>query len=172
MNLKNFAASLVLGLSVLASTQASADASYNIGALDAAPYSTTNPYLNNASVAPGSFLDQYNFSLNNFNQVSNSVSQLTLSLGALNVLDISNLRMRLFSVSNGWQATVLGQGQISTALANGSYFVKIDGIADGLAGGNYTFSAVANPVPEADTFAMMLAGLGMMGFVAARRTVK
>jgi hypothetical protein len=31
------------------------------------------------------------------------------------------------------------------------------------------FSATAQPVPEAETYAMMLAGLGLVGFMARRR---
>ena len=33
----------------------------------------------------------------------------------------------------------------------------------------FSFTNVANPVPEPETYALMLAGLGLMGFVARRR---
>ncbi len=39
--------------------------------------------------------------------------------------------------------------------------------------GNYLFAADGNlvlAVPEAETYAMMLAGLGLVGFMARRRT--
>lgn len=36
--------------------------------------------------------------------------------------------------------------------------------------GVLTYTAMAAPVPEADTWAMLLAGLGLMGFIARRRT--
>jgi hypothetical protein len=32
-----------------------------------------------------------------------------------------------------------------------------------------SITAVAAPVPEPETYAMMMAGLGMMGFIARRR---
>ena len=36
--------------------------------------------------------------------------------------------------------------------------------------GQLTYTTAIAPVPEADTYAMMLAGLGVMGFIARRRT--
>lgn len=153
-------------------TLASAN-TYNIGILDAAPYSITNPYINNATIPTtgNSFLDTYNFSLNNTNSVSNSTSQLTLSIGAVNVLNISNLTMDLYN-SSGMLTGITGitsSGQITSLLANGSYNVDITGTATGLAGGNYTFSAVAQPIPEPGEWLLMLCGLCLVGFIATRR---
>jgi hypothetical protein len=39
-------------------------------------------------------------------------------------------------------------------------------------GSNLTFTAVAAPVPEAETYAMLLAGLGLMGAIVRRRKSK
>jgi hypothetical protein len=58
-------------------------------------------------------------------------------------------------------------------VAAGNYIVKASGTLDGLGeypgialiGANYTVT----PVPEPETYAMMLAGLGIVGFVALRR---
>ncbi|MCC7098156.1 MAG: FxDxF family PEP-CTERM protein, partial [Rubrivivax sp.] len=45
------------------------------------------------------------------------------------------------------------------------------GVGDGSYshGGMYTLTSTIMPVPETETWAMMLAGLGMLGFLAARR---
>lgn len=159
---------LLGGVMLICAANAHANTVYNIGVLDDAPYSSANPYLNNASVL-GTFLDRYDFSLNNTDFVSGSVSQLTLSLGAYNVLNIDGLALNLFDGSNTLLVGVSGAGQITELLASGNYHVNISGSTTGLAGGNYTFSAVAQPVPEPAGWTLLLAGLAMTGFVAMRR---
>lgn len=156
-----FLASVLL----ITATVASANSTHNIGALDDAP-----PYINNVTISPGSsFVDVYNFSLNNTNLFSGSGAQLSLSFPGYDVLNISNLTLKLFDASDVWLAGVTGTTQISDTLVNGSYHVNITGIANGSAGGNYTFAAVAQPVPEPNGWVMQLAGLGMIGFVTLRR---
>lgn len=64
-------------------------------------------------------------------------------------------------------------------LAAGNYTINVSGKAGLVAGvlpivippSSYsgTVSLVTSPIPEPETFGMMLAGLGLMGFVAARR---
>lgn len=54
-------------------------------------------------------------------------------------------------------------------VAVGDYYFKVSGIATGSAGGIYTASAAALPVPEPDAYAMLLAGLGFVGTLARRR---
>jgi hypothetical protein len=150
-----------------------ANNAYNIGALDAAPYSLNKPYTNNVSVlyTASSFLDVYNFSLNNTNLVSNSVNQLTLSIGAINVLNINNLTMDLYNSSNGMLAGISGvtsSGQLTTVLANGSYYIDISGTATGTGGGIYTLSAIAQPVPEPGAWLLLSCGLCLIGYSATR----
>lgn len=56
------------------------------------------------------------------------------------------------------------------ALAPGSYFLNFAGTAIGLGdGAQYSASLRALPVPEPESYAMMLAGLGAVSFVAWRR---
>jgi hypothetical protein len=61
----------------------------------------------------------------------------------------------------------------ATLFAGGTYMAKVWGttVDTRLIPGHpsYSFSLVAVPVPEPETYAMMLAGLGMMGFIARRR---
>lgn len=160
-----FLASVLL----ITATVASANSNYNIGVLDDATYSVSNPYINNVTISPGSsFVDVYNFILNNTNLFSGSGAQLPLSFPGYDVLNISNLTLKLFDASDVWLG-VTGTTQISDTLVKGSYHVNISGIANGSAGGNYTFAAVAQPVPEPNGWVMLLAGLGMIGFVTLRR---
>jgi len=52
-------------------------------------------------------------------------------------------------------------------LAAGPYTLTVSGNAG--SGASYGGNVVLTPVPEPETYALMLAGLGIVGFVAARR---
>jgi hypothetical protein len=60
-------------------------------------------------------------------------------------------------------------------VAAGDYLVKASGTLDnsgqvhGLALVGASYTVTATPVPEPETYALMLAGLGIVGFVASRR---
>lgn len=67
-----------------------------------------------------------------------------------------------------------GTGGLFSAfnLEAGDYYYKVTGLVTGPRGGSFTLSSTTAPVavvPEADTYAMMLAGLGMIGLMAKRR---
>jgi hypothetical protein len=49
------------------------------------------------------------------------------------------------------------------------YYFLIKGNGTGASGGQYTFTMVTAPVPEAETWAMMLAGLGLVGLQLRRK---
>ncbi len=51
----------------------------------------------------------------------------------------------------------------------GEYFYRVTGVATGNSGGLYTISSSMSPTPEPGTFAMLLAGLGVVGFLSRRR---
>jgi len=53
-------------------------------------------------------------------------------------------------------------------LSAGSYTTYVSGILAGSFAG-YSLTAAVSPVPEASTIAMMLGGLGLVGFMARRR---
>ena len=57
--------------------------------------------------------------------------------------------------------------------AAGNYFLDVFGRTDGATGGLYSgsisVSPVLAPVPEPESYAMLLAGLGVMGAIAVRR---
>jgi hypothetical protein len=54
-------------------------------------------------------------------------------------------------------------------LAAGDYYFKVFALANGPAAYSISASATALPVPEPETYALMAAGLGVIGFVASRR---
>jgi hypothetical protein len=54
-------------------------------------------------------------------------------------------------------------------LTAGDYYYKITGNATGSLGGFYSITSTVTPVPEPETYAMLLAGLGVVGSLYRRR---
>lgn len=57
----------------------------------------------------------------------------------------------------------------SVTLAAGDYYYKAIAPMSAATGSMYSFESTVSAVPEPETYGMMLAGLGMLGFVARRR---
>lgn len=171
------ALALLLGLSVAGSAQA---VTYTIGVLGAAPY------INTATVTAGAtftlpstgstlynFDDRYDFSITGASVAGTAVT-INLDLSSLSY-HISNLRLDLFDASSVWQAgdIVTGPTDVSVSLLDplvaGNYYFKVRGTADGTLTnqGIYTFTTAA--VPEANSYAMMLVGLGLVGYSVSCR---
>ena len=53
--------------------------------------------------------------------------------------------------------------------AGGTFFLNVIGFADGTLGGQYSGSISVTAIPEPENYAMLLAGLGVMGAIAMRR---
>ena len=64
---------------------------------------------------------------------------------------------------------VTGSTTNTVLLSPGKYFYEVKGTATGFAGGLYLLTSTTVPVPEPETYAMLLAGLGALGFLARRR---
>lgn len=60
----------------------------------------------------------------------------------------------------------------STLLSPGSYVLAVAGTVTGSLSGNYNGTLNVSPVPEPETYGMMLAGLALVGVVARRKAKK
>lgn len=152
-----------------------ADFPHDLGAdpTDANAYSVTH--------APGSFSDVFTFSLTQAGDtISSAVSLFLPGIdGGPASYDIINGTVSLFSDPDGdgaagtnTQLASVNFGSTNGVLAvndvaAGSYFWTVAGEAVGVNGGLYLYAA--NTIPEPGTYAMMLAGLGLLGFMAKRR---
>ena len=58
------------------------------------------------------------------------------------------------------------------ALAVGNYYLQVSGTVVSNQEASYSGQLALNPVPEPETYGMMLGGLGVLGFLARRRKAK
>lgn len=135
------------------------------------PDKLTHGYGNSASFAGDlTFSDDYS---------SISAVQGSVFLnGGLSPYEAINVPHRLFTdTPEDYLYVLVNGGNFHYALAFG--WTYIDGLlavntkTTTIANGTYPSSLLSfsiTPVPEADTWAMLLAGLGMLGFVARRRS--
>jgi hypothetical protein len=129
------------------------------------------------TVAAGSFTDIWSFNLATPSIVAASATNVEISFGSFSFGGIDNFSAWLNNVPLQWglsQSTNNGvtvSTQVlsgSTTLPAGTFQLKISGVADA-GGASYGGNIVATPVPEPETLAMMLAGLGAVAFLAGRR---
>ena len=123
-----------------------------------------------------SFSDSYTFDLSTLAQSVGTTVTINLALGP-NSFQLSNMAIKL---TDSTGATTYASDSImdaSNALqlsanlnAGIGYRFLVTGDVTGNLGGGYGGVLQAVPVPEAETYAMMLAGLGLVGFMARRRT--
>lgn len=156
MKLKTIAAASVVALTALSSQAAS----NNWGAHDAAEVG-----FNTVS---GAVFDTYWFSLGTDSVLTSSVianpgsfvgaAYTLFSTGADNVI-------------GGTDDSFVGAWAFNTAntvtLDSGSYYYSV--LGGTMSASTYAISSVAAPVPEPETYALLGAGLGIIGFVASRR---
>lgn len=133
------------------------------------------------SVLLGNFTDYFTFSV----PVSASSSYATVN-AALNVGPTFNTAlhsMQVFLDPNGiinsgdetllGTSTTPGNSSLSLVLGPniaGNMYLTIAGLANGSAGGLYAGAINITPIPEPETWGMLMAGLSLMGTMVRRRT--
>ncbi len=171
MKLK-FVAAAVLSLGASLGAQATTTALGAVGPMAPTAFS--------GFVPPSAlFIDAFTFTLpaNSGSGYSVINFPLTIPAGSFNVIFSS---MALYSNPNGIMSdfddmlltSTAGPGPLTLNWAptsGGSMYLTVGGNSTGTLGGIYNGAISVTAVPEPETLAMMLAGLGALGFVARRR---
>jgi hypothetical protein len=166
----------ILTASALAVASLSSLADTGGGALDLS--------LGNASFgrdnASGSFVDTYSFTLTGSSYVTSGTASSAAS-GASQDLDFSSVVITMAATPGTPVLTFAGNlgtdfneffSLEPTALDAGNYLLIVKGInTPDMASYDGTL-AITAAVPEPETYALMLAGFGAMGFIARRRNRK
>jgi hypothetical protein len=179
----------ILLTSVLAISSVSAFAD-SVTNLAVGPLPTSLSYGNSfaAATTGTTFFDAYYFTIPN-----GSANSVTSSINLDSILGLTNLKARLYagnvndttnsvtSIIENWGTTANYSPSvgITTVVLNpisllaGSYTLQIKGTVAGLSGGSYAgVLNIASPVPEPESYAMLIAGLGVIGATAKRRIIK
>lgn len=122
--------------------------------------------------AGGLIFDTYSFSLGAASTVASSVTSLgTIAPAAYGIYTLGADGLVGTSDDVGVAAWTFGGAPTvhSLTLAAGSYYYSVFGWAATPAAYSLNSAAAAVPVPEPETYAMLMAGLGVVGFVARRR---
>lgn len=123
---------------------------------------------------PGSFTDNIMFSIPNLSNVSST----TVANNLLSVLNLENGMVSLFREagdtdtlidSYSFDGTTGSTWHTMAGLTAGDYYYQVTGNATGTLGAFYSISSTVTPVPEPETYAMLLAGLGVVGSLYRRR---
>jgi len=132
------------------------------------PLSTNLGTDPNAAVMAGTVLysgtKSFTFTLSQVSDVFGSLAYLP----DFQSLDFSSIQ--LVSGSNSWLAANPSSGAFSfSGLQVGSYTLNISAISPGVGVYAGSITAVPAAVPEVESLALTLAGLGVVGFVATKR---
>ena len=177
------------------SVTGAADLKFDIKAMDGtptfSPAAGTNRYLSTSSAQSITATNGQVFSMDNWDvplnasniDTTNSTHGTELNVAGANMFDAGdNVNVSVLSGGEQWKGAVSFNSASAAANAANFYFLtNSTAVAANQASvskytGKWSFNAATAeltyataPVPEAETYAMMLAGLGLVGFMAARR---
>lgn len=134
--------------------------------------------IGNSFLAGSSFNDIYTFDILPLSAVAGTAVSIELDIPLFpgQEFSISNFMIQFRDAANNLIASDMPANPTDYTLnlnanlpAGSGYQFVVSGNVTGTLGGSYGGALAAAPVPEADTYAMLLAGLGLVGFMVARR---
>lgn len=179
-NFKNVIFAAMLATAGMASAQAAAfDITYDTSG------GFSGTATNSFASAVGAFDNHFLFSLDTSFTTAASITSSFTKIGT-NVKDLTitgfNL-VRYGATQNDILYQVTGYNDLPTSgagtndlwkldgalLSAGNYYIEVKGIANGSKGGSYAADVQVLAVPEPETYAMLAAGLGLIGFASRRK---
>lgn len=125
-----------------------------------------------SGLAGDTFADQFTFSLALPGSVTASIaSSAQTAATGLNITGLDLYTDLNVLVGSGTGTSGLHDfwNLSAQSLAAGNYYLQVSGTMASTGTGAFGGAAALNPVPEPETYGMMLAGLGVVGFLARRR---
>jgi hypothetical protein len=169
MKAKMIFASVLLALS--AGAASADDQAWNAGVISTDPLHPSSHLFLHTS---GGFTDTVDFVIPN-PSLGTSANPLYLNLNGTLVTNVTNLAYTVFggtsAVPLGSYGTYWGDNtsyNVPLTMA-GAYHIVVSGFVTGTDTQGAYGLALVSAVPEPETYAMMLLGIGMMGYVARRR---
>jgi len=118
------------------------------------------------------FSDLFNFSISGQSNADTNISSISFD-------DNGGIKFTLFDLYKVGSSVATASGSLdvdsglwflsATNLSAGNYYFKVAGDIITNDAVSYSGNLTVSAVPEAETYAMLLAGLGLVGFVARRR---
>ena len=159
MNLKTITAASLVALTTLSSQAANTDWGSH-GLLETGWATASNTAI----------FDTFQFTLAGASTVeSSAISFGAIVGGAYSLYSYGTDGLFGTSDDTGIGAWTLNGAHHTVSLGAGSYYYSVLGGASGTASYVLSSAATAAPVPEPETYALLAAGLGIVGFVASRR---
>ena len=171
--IKSFLAAVAFLLALPMASAQTCTSSTNLGTLSSRSTSFSNSFY-----SPQHFNDCYSFRLGSDSDLSGSTTELDLSLRF--DVDITSVRLIGGDLGSEGRSLTLSDGAFSIGnVAAGVYSLIVSGDVTrdgwlGLLGVGYNGSisatpAIAAPVPEPETYAMLALGLGLVTWITRRR---
>ena len=174
MKITSFVKAAVFAANVMAVSVSATAAVQTLGVINSPLKTFNSGVFGSGQPTPIVFTDQLTFTL----LASSSTSYNVIDFPIFNVYNTELTGLKLYSGAVG-SGTLIGTGtgsvtsfSISNVITSaGNYYLEVSGKAGGLSGGLYSGSigSTVSPVPEPETYAMLLAGLGLMSAIARRR---
>ena len=119
------------------------------------------------------FTDYVNFNLDSSADVTSFIKSFDMSIFGFDLVGIDNFTTGLERLGTGGYSSIASltsnPASFDDLLSPGAYRFSVAGTASGFFGGLYRGTLHVAAVPEADTWVMLLMGLGLVGYQLRRK---